>query len=1007
MSVLRHVAAVALVLAAIGPTSPILAAGTTTGRTWYVAAAGVPGSGGSCGSPDVAVGPENSAATAINDAISRAGPDDTVHLCWGTYSLGSPILVWGTGGDLTIEGDSSTSTTLDGGSSTPLLISGSPGRLTLRAIELRRGRSAQDGGAVYVGGPELLVDTVRFRANEVTSGSGGAIRANSVTVADSLFEDNSAGISGGAIRATSIRVSGSRFEENTAGMSGGAIVVTGSATVGDSVFVRNHVEGYGDASGGAIAAGISAFVHDSDFVDNHAWGFFTTSGGAIAAGEAVEVSGGSFVGNAVVAITSNGSARGGAIGARSVSAHATRFERNRVGAIMSRDGAVGGAIAASWLVTVDGGGFIANDAWAPAGGTIGAGGGAVALVPAPGQTSGMGIEITGGTFSGNGAGATGGPGSGGAILALAAGRLVVDGAVFTDNSAGSTVAAGGAIHAPLTPMTILRATFLRNRATGSSQGLGGAVAGDRVTTIADSTFTDDAASQGGGAIWQYGGSLEVGATEFSANTSGGEGGAILTSGALEVTGSTFFRNEAGANGGAIRAWMGGTAAIVNSTFVENRARYAGGAVRSETGLDVTHGTFVDNRAATGGTVALDGTLRARASLFVDGPCQAVAVEATGGTVADTLASGCPGATSVRGALNLRPLGWNGGPTRTVPLLPGSVAIDPTGGTSACAVPVDQRGLPRPVGLRCDAGAFESQVPPQRALSFGGPYTVSVGSSPSAPVRLTAIVSPATAGCVVRWTVRDATATVIGTGSGTSRQNGVVSSPTLFQLAPGTYTVAVAFVSGCGGTPDPDAVLQVSRGSATWGSSASGWYRALSSGARVDFREQVDASASFDRRTGITTTSTSVTLSWSVSAAWRLRSSFTATSTHESPEPSPFQRVACARQPDGPGSQGAGSGCAYWTGIGTLESWDAASRSWVGARAVWYRVKAYEGGNASVCGTTGRIRCTTVALDDWFGLVELRSDGPSGPAIEGPPVEPGVVRLASPTGTGSVSNAWPN
>ena len=52
---------------------------------------------------------------------------------------------------------------------------------------------------------------------------------------------------------------------------------------------------------------------------------------------------------------------------------------------------------------------------------------------------------------------------------------------------------------------------------------------------------------------------------------------------------------------------------------------------------------------------------------------------------------------------LAPLGNYGGPTQTMPPLPGSPAID---SAVASALTTDQRGYPRPVGLGPDIGAVE-------------------------------------------------------------------------------------------------------------------------------------------------------------------------------------------------------------------------------------------------------------------------------------------------------------
>jgi hypothetical protein len=61
------------------------------------------------------------------------------------------------------------------------------------------------------------------------------------------------------------------------------------------------------------------------------------------------------------------------------------------------------------------------------------------------------------------------------------------------------------------------------------------------------------------------------------------------------------------------------------------------------------------------------------------------------------------------------LGNNGGPTNTLALLVGSLAInggDPSGCTdpSTAKIATDQRGIHRPQGTRCDIGAFEVRVP---------------------------------------------------------------------------------------------------------------------------------------------------------------------------------------------------------------------------------------------------------------------------------------------------------
>src|SRR5262249_60524242 len=81
----------------------------------------------------------------------------------------------------------------------------------------------------------------------------------------------------------------------------------------------------------------------------------------------------------------------------------------------------------------------------------------------------------------------------------------------------------------------------------------------------------------------------------------------------------------------------------------------------------------------------------------------------------TDATGQPSGTDQPGVDPLlAPLADNGGPTFTQALIVGSPAIDmgspdaPGSGGTACEA-TDQRGVVRPVGARCDVGAFEGSV----------------------------------------------------------------------------------------------------------------------------------------------------------------------------------------------------------------------------------------------------------------------------------------------------------
>jgi hypothetical protein len=105
--------------------------------------------------------------------------------------------------------------------------------------------------------------------------------------------------------------------------------------------------------------------------------------------------------------------------------------------------------------------------------------------------------------------------------------------------------------------------------------------------------------------------------------------------------------------------------------------------------------------------------------IIDGTCESVSsfvsaggnIESPGDTCALDAASDQTNVSNAQ--LALLPLHNNGGPTRTHALASGSVAIDHGVG---CPPPdADQRGVARPQGPACDAGAVEWSPPQVPAL----------------------------------------------------------------------------------------------------------------------------------------------------------------------------------------------------------------------------------------------------------------------------------------------------
>ena len=215
----------------------------------------------------------------------------------------------------------------------------------------------------------------------------------------------------------------------------------------------------------------------------------------------------------------------------------------------------------------------------------------------------------------------------------------------------------------------------------------------------------------------------------------GNGGGIYNDRSLSVTNSTLSGNSAGSDGGGI--YERRRPAVTNSTLSGNTAGRS--RRRDRGGGTVTSSTLTGNSAPLGGGVQGGGVLT---NTIVAGNTSTAGVPdlyggiGTGGhnlfgTTTGALITLGPG-DLVNPAPLLGTLGSNGGPTPTIPLLPGSPAIA-HGDPAVCAQSgadkvngVDQRGFPRQVSI-CSIGAFEAQPavpnplpPPKPPGPVGGP-----------------------------------------------------------------------------------------------------------------------------------------------------------------------------------------------------------------------------------------------------------------------------------------------
>jgi hypothetical protein len=225
--------------------------------------------------------------------------------------------------------------------------------------------------------------------------------------------------------------------------------------------------------------------------------------------------------------------------------------------------------------------------------------------------------------------------------------------------------------------------------TGGSGSNGGGLDNDGTATLTQCTLSGNSATVDGGAIYNVG-NLTLTDCTLSGNSAQHDGGAVdnvggtasLTdctiSGNLTLTNPNFNHFDGSALFNASNPGRTGTLGLTDCTLSGNTASTSGNALYTASGATTTLVSTIvagDSGGDTGGS----GTLTATNHDLV------------GGTAA---------------AAGLGSLGDYGGPTQTIPLLPGSEAIGagPIFGQSD----TDQRGFPLPVTTPSDIGAFQTQ-----------------------------------------------------------------------------------------------------------------------------------------------------------------------------------------------------------------------------------------------------------------------------------------------------------
>ncbi len=539
------------------------------------------------------------------------------------------------------------------------------------------GNSALQGGAIRDGGKTTVSGGAKFENNKATAGDGGSIllasdagieSATPTGTYDNLTVTGStaAGNGGGAAinKGASLEVTENAiFQSNSAGNNGGGISNAGSVTLTNAQFgssvIKNEVgivtgiesQQMGNSSvnhGGAISnIGASARLQigeNSIFAGNSTTGA-SGQGGALANMEGAV----SNIGNGTIFAYNHSATAGGAISSTVNDAQITTTNTiigNDVQFVGNSSGAQGGAIhnQRTSMTIGDKAKFYNNSSGSYAGGAIYQE--TSENMPKATLTIGHNAEFVNNESKTS---------FGGAIFDFNAGggtELTVGSqALFKGNKAASN---GGAIASYGGVFKVdAGATFTGNK----SGGLGGAVFNDsygqestsKLTINGNTTFENNSAQKGGGAIYNAGLAelnTTAGDIKFTGNTAAGNANDIyaadnsvteltgsntvsINSGIAGTTGAQFnnkgttldLNASAGEYKGAFKQESGTT--NVSKEFFGGKTEIEGGSVLMEDGSSVVSGSDItvsagsDMEIDTDANVTVSGAINAAADTFVN------------------------------------------------------------------------------------------------------------------------------------------------------------------------------------------------------------------------------------------------------------------------------------------------------------------------------------------------------------------------------------------------------
>ena len=437
-----------------------------------------------------------------------------------------------------------------------------------------------------------------------SSNQGGAILAQGggiLVISSSSFTNNVAQKGGAIFSADSrIRIGNSSFSGNEGLREGGALAIAGGQA---NVLRTNFSENRSRDGAGVHVDGGSFFSDDSTFTSNRSIG----SGGAIYLRDAFSILQASTV-------TKNQADVGAGIFVGS------NADLSVVSGTVISENAIGGGIFNSGKL------YVLNSA----------------------------IRGNRGVFVGGGIHSQGG-------------EITIRNSEISENRKDrvvvnfGTTEGGGGIFSDGTDLTIVNTVFQSNRA-GKANNYGGAIffVGRSNTpadiTIRNSTFEDNFADKGGGALYVRDANVIVNGSTFENNRNNvtvsnrtSDGGAISIDNSQGRIGNSTFTANRSMSGGAL-CILRSTLEVFNSEFTGNIAEFSGGAISNGSGsqltlvrTDVGTATGDPNLANSGGGISLqiDQESLSSSLTVIGGSIQNNIASTTGGGIAGRLITSDP------------------------------------------------------------------------------------------------------------------------------------------------------------------------------------------------------------------------------------------------------------------------------------------------------------------------------------------------------------------------------